>query len=511
MGPRTSLATAGAGQRGDHAASTGSGGNGIYVAGNAANNLIEGDYIGVSKAGTPLPNAGDGIVILGASNNTIGGTSSGARNIISANIGAGVRIMGGTGGSPANANIIQGNYVRTNSAGQVPSAGTPRLANHDGVVVEDGASNNTIGCSTSGVTFGGVIVNDPASNIIAGNAHDGVAIIATTTTASGNRISQNQIFDNGDMGIDLGADGITAPMTMSVRRPPLQTTGKAIRLSTTSRPAQACFPFMSRSPSVTTGPTKTGVAGPKYTVEFYTNSGTDVAGLSEGQQFLGLWTVLGNQMMTVPLALTANGTQYITGITIDANGNTSEFSPCRDVLRESVVTAQRSGQSAKPTSITLMFSPRLGTTLMSLQRAAQICDVDHFNWIQTITGLPSDDEQFLYPLEDTNGNAVQFPPPQNLRAYPPTTDGPVPSPESGYGVHSDTAMKRDPQDYPTGDKQVDNRGPVDNYIYYINEDPSDLASYYYTLDAKTGKFAVSTTYNTANGLVLTMRPGSPRL
>ena len=42
-----------------------------------------------------------------------------------------------------------------------------------------------------------------------------------------------------------------------------------------------------------------------YTVEFYANSGTNPMGLSEGQQFLGSAFVLGNQLVTTNVTLTA--------------------------------------------------------------------------------------------------------------------------------------------------------------------------------------------------------------
>src|SRR5271157_853557 len=164
-------------------------GNGIFVMGQAANNLIQGDYIGITKSGQAAGNSSSGVVIQGASNNTIGGTKAGDRNYISANGQAGVLIMGGSDGTPASGNMVQGNYIGTNTAGKPAT-----LGNTDGVLIETGASNNTIGALTSGPTIGSAITPDPASNIIAGNNHDGVVITATTASASGNRVSQNQIY-----------------------------------------------------------------------------------------------------------------------------------------------------------------------------------------------------------------------------------------------------------------------------------------------------------------------------
>src|SRR5262249_50967617 len=75
---------------------------------------ILGNYIGLSADGTiAIPN-GVGISMNG-SNNTVGGTASGARNIISGN-GGGISITGSTNNS-SKGNRVIGNYIGTNPAG----------------------------------------------------------------------------------------------------------------------------------------------------------------------------------------------------------------------------------------------------------------------------------------------------------------------------------------------------------------------------------------------------------
>ena len=67
------------------------------------------------RAGTAaIPNAYQGIEIFGgAQNNTIGGTTAGARNVISGNTFQGVSVLeAGTNG-----NLIQGNYIGLNATG----------------------------------------------------------------------------------------------------------------------------------------------------------------------------------------------------------------------------------------------------------------------------------------------------------------------------------------------------------------------------------------------------------
>src|SRR5271157_3435326 len=227
-------------------------------------------------------------------------------------------------------------------------------------------------------------------------------------------------------------------------------------------------------------------------------------------------------MVTMPFTPTANGTQYITGIAIDPNGNTSEFSPCRDLLRNSVITPKtlqipNSNFTQTPADIILFFVPNNltpallpGATYVTLARAAQICDVNHFNWTQTITGLPSDDVEFLYPLQDSEGNNVNFPPPQSLRSYPNTLYDPVPSSTSSYGIHSDIVEQMALIDFPNGDTQIDT-ADADNYNYYMNEAPDNVGGLgdtynYVTFNPETRIGTENPNFSTANGLLFWDRP-----
>ena len=113
-------------------------------------------YIGTNTGNTagldPPYSLGLGIG-NGATGNTIGGTASGARNIISGNSGYGLTIFGqGTSN-----NLVAGNYIGVDSSGEHP------LSNgYDGIFIEAGASNNTIGGTVAG-----------AGNVIAFNGGNG--------------------------------------------------------------------------------------------------------------------------------------------------------------------------------------------------------------------------------------------------------------------------------------------------------------------------------------------------
>ena len=138
------------------------------------NNLVRANFIGTNRTGTAaIPNAYQGIEIFGgAQNNAIGGTTAGARNVISGNTFQGVSVLeAGTNG-----NLIQGNYIGLNAAG---TAALPN--NAAGVTIVGGAQNNTIG---SGTSAGG-------RNVISGNINQG--IVMTDSGTNSNKVQGNII------------------------------------------------------------------------------------------------------------------------------------------------------------------------------------------------------------------------------------------------------------------------------------------------------------------------------
>jgi hypothetical protein len=146
---------------------SGNGRDGVLIDSGATGNLVQGNYLGTNAAGTlALPN-GTGLEILGPSN-TVGGTAAGAGNLISGNGGDGVLINNGATG-----NQVQGNKIGTNAAGLTA------LANgSQGVDILDG-SNNTIGGSAVG-----------AGNLISGNTFEGILL---ESGATGNQVQGNII------------------------------------------------------------------------------------------------------------------------------------------------------------------------------------------------------------------------------------------------------------------------------------------------------------------------------
>jgi titin len=93
----------------------------VITGAGATGNQVLGNYIGPDEEGDdPLDlllgvgNLGDGIVLsAGAHNNTIGGTTEQARNLISSNQSDGIEMTGST----TTTNLIQGNYIGTDVSG----------------------------------------------------------------------------------------------------------------------------------------------------------------------------------------------------------------------------------------------------------------------------------------------------------------------------------------------------------------------------------------------------------
>ena len=124
-------------------------------------NLVEGNYVGTDLTGAvAVANLSSGIYVgPSITNNTIGGTASGAGNLISGNGRIGFNTTG-IGLDGTSNNLVEGNYVGTDYTG------THALGNaYAGIEIDNLGSHNTIGGTATG-----------AGNVIAGNAVWGVYI-----------------------------------------------------------------------------------------------------------------------------------------------------------------------------------------------------------------------------------------------------------------------------------------------------------------------------------------------
>jgi hypothetical protein len=140
-------------------------GSGISL-NNCDNNVIQGNYIGIGANGTTARQNQRGMQLTNSSNNSIGGTTAVARNVISGNSLNALEINGG------NANAIQGNFIGTNAAG------TAELHNSTAVAIFNATSiDNLIGGTAAG-----------AGNLISGNQGGGIITSGNSTRIQGNLI-----------------------------------------------------------------------------------------------------------------------------------------------------------------------------------------------------------------------------------------------------------------------------------------------------------------------------------
>ena len=136
---------------------------GIYIVSDG--NFVSSNYIGTNISGTQALSNSVGIWIQDASYSTIGGTTTGAGNLISGN-GDGIRIQDSDDSIPTNDNVISGNFIGTDASG------TAAVPNEKGIIISGGA-RNTIGGTASG-----------SGNLISGNSGNGIYLTNSKTISA---------------------------------------------------------------------------------------------------------------------------------------------------------------------------------------------------------------------------------------------------------------------------------------------------------------------------------------
>ncbi len=153
---------------------------------NGAGITITGDDDSVT--GCAITENFDGIDIIGGSDNSIGGVTDQAQNLIAINSNYGILL------NNAQQTAIQGNLVGTDAVGDTGLGNST-----GGIFVENSSCGNVIGGTVAG-----------EANVIAFNGGNGVTVGADATDASpANSILGNSIYANSGLGIDLGNDGVT--------------------------------------------------------------------------------------------------------------------------------------------------------------------------------------------------------------------------------------------------------------------------------------------------------------
>jgi parallel beta-helix repeat protein len=149
---------------------SGNASSGVYLSAGSSGNMVQGNYIGTDlTGGVAIGNGVDGITIQGAVSNVVGGTDAVAGNVVSGNGGSGIQMVG-TGTTD---NLVQGNLIGTDASGR------SALGNALWGITIWGAANNVVGGTVAG-----------ALNVISGNKQDGIYIL---TNSTGNRVQGNYV------------------------------------------------------------------------------------------------------------------------------------------------------------------------------------------------------------------------------------------------------------------------------------------------------------------------------
>lgn len=411
-------------------------------------NIVLGNFIGVDKTGSAaLGNGGNGVDITG-SNNTIGGTIAGARNVISGNVADGITVFEGTGnliqgnfiGTDSTGNNALGNrgfgvvLVESSdtiggtvtSARNIISGNGVQGTGSDGIGIIGRDTTRTIGNKVQGNFVGtdvtgaralsnfgnGVATTDvvdtilggateEARNVISGNTGDGVAIgvrlngrsggtkiivqgnfigtDATGTNALGNEngifvdadsvtntiqdnqiafnrsngvfipdnnnpgvriaIVSNSIYSNTLLGIDLGSPGVTAndDRDVDIGANELQNFPVLTSATASGTNTVASTVIIAAAVRANIGGTFNSTPNAQFTLEFFFGSQCS----SSEPQAVGMIPV--PLKPTLQLTTDNNGSaafsyefDFPSGVTLgvvictatDSRGNTSEQSPC---------------------------------------------------------------------------------------------------------------------------------------------------------------------------------------
>jgi len=204
---------------------------------------------------------------------------------------------------------------------RTPKPGTDTRASIKGVTVKrtPGKQNSAARGQTSDAPGVGT---GSGANLIAGNAGDGVRVSSQNDVD--NLISENSIFSNDGLGINLGTDGVTLNDPGDADEGPNHL--QNFPVITSANPG-----------STTVSGTLDSTPGASLTIEVFANSSCDSpSGYGEGQTFLGSIPAVegspGQYTFDLTTAAPLPAGQILTATATAANltgsGSTSEFSQC---------------------------------------------------------------------------------------------------------------------------------------------------------------------------------------
>ncbi len=385
---------------------------GIYLDGRVGNsgalgtchdNLIQGNLLGTTALGTAIVGNAIGIRVKACWDNLIGGTETGAANVIAGNApapsyGVGIQIYD----DAATGNVVQGNWIGLGTDGAAlanawdgidilapqTTVGGP-AANAGNVVGNSGgcgirlrgneivAQGNLVGVGPDGETaagnqwglcvqgFGNLVGGSEAAdaNVIANSSKQGIIV---TGVSADNALLRNELAAN-HMGIDLGNDGITSNDSLDVddganhlQNAPVLT---AIEVAT----GVTVYGSLHSAPETT------------FRLDFYASCSLDAVDQAEAEHWLGTQSIetgsLGDFLFTAFLPL--HECPLVTATATDPDGNTSELSlwvsPPTTVPSTSTTSSTSTSTSSTTTSTSTTLPCRTPRCLLEDARTGEDC------------------------------------------------------------------------------------------------------------------------------------------
>jgi CSLREA domain-containing protein len=339
---------------------SGNTGDGVEITSSANGNFVQSNLIGVQVDGiSALANGGVGVEIyVGATNNTVGvefggGTTRAARDS-AAKASAGSTARADTaspgGGCSKRASVNNQNTKAFKAALQLKARAAKAVQNSSQLLgraelsgramkaVADTSASTKVAGRTAAKALTGAKVQGIAgkglapsftsitgANVIANNVEEGVKV--SSPGDINNLISQNSIYANGKLGINLvggaeDAKGVTANDTNDSDTGPNLLQNYPVVTSA-----------ITNGGSTTISGTLNSNLDQDYVIEFFVSNdptpGKDPSGFGEGQTFIGTTTATtsGNDAtFTFSPAAPLTVGSWVTATATDGSGNTSEFS-----------------------------------------------------------------------------------------------------------------------------------------------------------------------------------------
>lgn len=200
--------------------------SGIEIDGAAAvtfGNVIRGNTIGLDASGAiDLGNTLDGVYLVNASGNTIGGPAAADRNVISGNNGHGIFFNVQSTGQTAT-NAIEGNYVGTDKTGTLDRGNSQRglslasslnstirgnlVSGNDADGIALGSTGGGGAGATGSVVTGNIVGLNATGTTALGNGGVGVFIVGGNRVGGPAAADRNVIAGNGSHGVHVATTG----------------------------------------------------------------------------------------------------------------------------------------------------------------------------------------------------------------------------------------------------------------------------------------------------------------